>query len=963
MNLQEALQRIEAANRDKAPSLNLSNCGLTQIPDEVFTLTHLTELKLGHWSDYTQQNRNRITRVPARIIKLTNLELLDLSCNQLEELPDELSALTNLHTLDISRNRLKQLPQSLQRLTRLRLLDAGYNQLTQMPATFARLTRLQRLNLSHNLLEQLNTDFSELIQLQRLDISNNQLSSLPDAICHLPNLQQLAANGNHLTALPNKIGQLTKLQRLHINNNLLQQLPDSFAQLTALQRCYLSANALQKLPTTINQCESLQLLDLHNNLLSQLPPTITQLRKLEYLDLRDNNLTTLPDALKQLYNLQLLDLRNNKIKKLPEEIAWLPSIQYFYINDNPIESPPPEIAHRGLSAIRHYYTELNKAHEKDYLYEIKLLLVGEGRVGKTTLSRALTLANYQFKDETSTEGIDISEWTIPAQELGIDKDFRINIWDFGGQEIYHATHQFFLTKRSVYILVTESRKEDKHEDFYYWLNIIQLLGDKSPVMLVLNKCDQPTKDLPVKEYQNNFSNLVAFSKISCLPEYQATIQALKTKLKNILANKELLPHLGSPLPKVWLDIRTELEQLKKENKDYISLKEYYAICRKRYIDESGALFLSDFFHDLGIILHFQDDPELKNMIFLNHDWVTTGVYKVLDSQRVKSKRGHFTLDDLEFIWQDEIYANQRRQLLALMKNPKFEICFELKPGYFLAPQLLTVDEPDFTWYANNPLHYEYRYRFMPKGILTRLMVKQHRFIHNAVQWRYGVLLKYEKTEALIREKYFDRKITITISGDNPIEMLELLRNSLEEINGSFNNLQVQEMLACRCTNCLQSAQPHFYPIELLNKYADKGLSEIICEKSLQSINIYLLLQTAFKAFLPVTHDADDLFEQADSTPPPPPEITEPPDKITDEAAPAPKEPATTKQPAAPPPVRPPARRLSRGFVLLVAISALLIFGATALVIVNTQWWWALPAAGVLVLLLFIAYYLLAKPTK
>ncbi|MEZ4645209.1 MAG: hypothetical protein R3E31_21165 [Chloroflexota bacterium] len=27
------------------------------------------------------------------------------------------------------------------------------------------------------------------------------------------------------------------------------------------------------------------------------------------------------------------------------------------------------------------------------------------------------------------------------------------MWDFGGQSVYHATHQFFLTKSSVYVLV------------------------------------------------------------------------------------------------------------------------------------------------------------------------------------------------------------------------------------------------------------------------------------------------------------------------------------------------------------------------------------------------------------------------------------------------------------------------------------------------------------------------------
>lgn len=74
----------------------------------------------------------------------------------------------------------------------------------------------------------------------------------------------------------------------------------------------------------------------------------------------------------------------------------------------------------------------------------------------------------------------------------------------------------FLTRRSLYLLVTESRKEDKHEDFYYWLNIIRLLGDRSPVLLVLNKCDQPTKELPFNEYRQRFPALSEYLKVSCV---------------------------------------------------------------------------------------------------------------------------------------------------------------------------------------------------------------------------------------------------------------------------------------------------------------------------------------------------------------------------------------------------------------------------------------------------------------
>lgn len=961
MNLQEALIRIANARNEQIRSLNLSNCGLTEIPDEVFELTHLTELKLGHWSDYTQQTRNQITRIPARILKLNNLKQLDVSCNLLDELPDEIGGLQHLQTLDISRNRISHLPFTINRLTQLRLLDAGYNHISTLPTAFAGLANLQRLGLGSNRLKELSPVFDNMPGLQRLDVSNNQLEALPASLCALSSLEQLALNGNHLKQLPAEFGKLLNLKRLYLNNNLLTGLSISFTELTQLQRCYLSSNAIETLPHNIQRLQNLQLLDINNNCLQNLPASIVQLNNLEYLDIRDNRVTHLPQGMENLKKLQLLDLRNNQLRTLPSEIAWLPNLQYFYINDNPVETPPPEIAHRGLGAIRHYFTELNKALEKDYLYEIKLLLVGEGRVGKTTLSKALTIPDYTLEDERSTEGIDIKEWIIPKEELGLSKDFRVNIWDFGGQEIYHSTHQFFLTKRSVYILVTESRKEDKHEDFYYWLNIIQLLGDKSPVLLVLNKCDLPTKDLPVKEYQRTFSSLAGFSKISCQPEYSATIQALKAKLRNIFTNRQLLPHLGTPLPKVWLDIRAELETLKKEEKDYISYKDYITICRKHYIDEEGAIYLSEFFHDLGIILHFQDDPDLKNMIFLNHDWVTTGVYKVLDNQRVKNKRGHFTDDDLEYIWQEEIYTNQRRQLLSLMKNPKFEICFELKRGHYLAPQLLPVDEPDFNWQPqSSALHYEYRYHFMPKGIVTRFIVKQHRFIHQNINWRYGVLIAYNNTRALVQEKYFDRKVSIVIEGENHQEMLEIVRNTLYDINILFNNIQVQEMIACNCEQCTQEVNPHFFPVQLLHKYIERGMNDIVCEKSLLETNIYQLLNTGFKGIeLPQETGIAELNHE---TQPEAANNTQDQSGFLEKATPITHN-ETTSDTFTTGSSSEPVRTGNMGILPILAVLAVVICLAGALVITNTLPWFSLPIVTAFSLLVVLVYFLFNRRSK
>jgi len=134
-----------------------------------------------------------------------------------------------------------------------------------------------------------------------------------------------------------------------------------------------------------------------------------------------------------------------------------------------------------------YSAKRNKAGW-DYLYEAKLLIVGEGGAGKTSLARRIVRSDAALPEEEkdTTRGIEITRWEFPLNRADApNTTFRVNIWDFGGQQIYHATHQFFLTKRSLYALVAESRKED--HDFYGWLNRVELFGESSPVFIVKNR--------------------------------------------------------------------------------------------------------------------------------------------------------------------------------------------------------------------------------------------------------------------------------------------------------------------------------------------------------------------------------------------------------------------------------------------------------------------------------------------
>ena len=185
-------------------------------------------------------------------------------------------------------------------------------------------------------------------------------------------------------------------------------------------------------------------------------------------------------------------------------------------------------------------TFLESRGERRSLNEAKLVLVGFGGVGKTSLVNRLVHRRVFNKQEETTEGIAISEWPLV---LANGEGVHLHVWDFGGQEIMHSTHQFFLTTRSLYLLVLNGRQGREDADAEYWLNLIKSFGAESPVIIVLNKIHELPFDVNRRALQYKFPNISVFVATDC---------ADRTRIKNLLRviNNEVarLPHLHDTFP-------------------------------------------------------------------------------------------------------------------------------------------------------------------------------------------------------------------------------------------------------------------------------------------------------------------------------------------------------------------------------------------------------------------------------
>jgi Leucine-rich repeat (LRR) protein len=167
-----------------------------------------------------------------------------------------------------------------------------------------------------------------------------------------------------------------------------------------------------------------------------------------------------------------LSLWDNQITNIKPLLAIIKKGLNISLFSNPLTVPPLEVVQQGNEAIISYFEETKKQGEEN-LYEAKIVIVGAGESGKTTLIKKLLNPDHPVPNLMIKE-LKASDYTITVQLYGWRRKKRLkaHIWDFGGQELYHTTHQLFLTPDTLYVLLNDNRKNDT--DFYYWLNIVTL---------------------------------------------------------------------------------------------------------------------------------------------------------------------------------------------------------------------------------------------------------------------------------------------------------------------------------------------------------------------------------------------------------------------------------------------------------------------------------------------------------
>ena len=869
--------------------LDLGSNKLHTFPSDVLSLSNLRELFL---------NDNPIQNVPDNVYLLSKLEILDLSTADLRVVCAQLGALANLKRLDLDNNKLTAVPSSLGRLEQLEVIWLDHNNLKSIPSEFGRLRHLRILGLNGNplqrnlasayslglnaLIAHLNSqrsstvndttpgrgnrlakvriqqamesgsnsldlsglrirklprEISQLRRLRTLHASGNRLTDFIE-VCDLPLLETLDLSFNNLTSLPPEIGRLRNLKHLWLNNNNILQIPPEVGSLVHLRTLWLSSNGLTQVPTQIGNLADLESLDLSKMSISYLPSEIGDLKRLQRLDLDGNSLTSIPREISKLTNLRILFLDYNSLSSIPVELSSIPTLRTLSINGNPLPVALRAAYSQGYDVMLTYMRSL-VAESTDEVYETKVVLLGEGRAGKTCLVDSLI--GRPFVRQPATHGASRSTLEM-AHPLISQKRIALHFWDFGGQEAYQAAHSLFFSPRAIYLIVWDVRVGAEQGQVILWLDRVRgRIGGQAAVILV-GTCSRdfsgPVLDLDGLRQAYGADFIREFYIIDNYTDDEVEREGIQQLQAGIVDTAVDITGTGDQMNVHWAAVRQRLAESPELQLPYSG---YELLCQDEGVPLSESVGLARLLHALGDLLYFADDPSLQNILILKPDWAVTAIDYVLSERTLELTAGVLPLAKLSDIWEmtplrkEELSFPRWTHAYLIRLMELLDICYRVTPEdgdlSRASEMVVTLRLPDkrprsIPWHYGPEGGVSRIWRTntrLPQVLMAKVIARTHTLA--AAQWKTGIFLSHTRraAEALI-EQHDPFTIRLMIRGSDQ-EWLYSLADCIESVFLSWPDMYPRRLISCpRCLEAGRSLTGEFR-LDLVAQHHDMLLSK------------------------------------------------------------------------------------------------------------------------------------------
>ena len=747
--------------------------------------------------------------------------LLDISplLKRLEEgealSPEEVSKLSEVRYLKAFGWK-GELPKNISQLSGLSALNLDYADVSDL-SPLKGMSSLDTLYMNGTMVDDL-TPLKDLCALKSLMMNQTKVSDLTP-LAGLNALQNLWMDETDVEDLSSLSG-LQNLQLLTMKNTKVHDLAP-LSKLRSLQVLALKNTQVRDL-TPLSGMNSLQRLDLSGTKVRDLS-ALSGMVDLQKLWLNNTQVHDL-SPIASLTKIRNLDLRSCELRGIPRELSelglrfWVDGLvlekEVIDLRGANLSTQPISIFREGPDVIREYYDA-----PKTPVRESKVIFLGDGGAGKThTMKRILANGDDTGFETDPTLGIAIQ--TYVAHE-GEENEFKINFWDFGGQENMHAMHRCFLTERTLYVVVISNRW-GLDQQARYWLDNIHSFAPKSPVILALNQWEGIREfGLDTNRLQKDYPNLVT------VVPYTAKAGSRKqfeTLTERIVQEAEKRDSCAMELPVQWAAVMEELRAMSEKKVDehykgHIDKNDYLALCEKHGLggkkNENIRSWLLEWLNDLGVCFSYHRDKhtraELDNYKVLEPKWLTSAIYILLNSKSKYHTNGIMTIgtiedllaapkvrkmdrkDDCDYILKDVSYSEEEcKYILQVMR--KFGLSYQVNEKEEFIPALCGGEMPKDlhpTEYSGR-ISYEFRYSFLPDSVVQRLMVRLYEDKRLSMLWNQGFRIDERKDHGIVTvvdggSRDDKLRIDIYSYGDNRgRDVMARLIDEIGQINAELN---------------------------------------------------------------------------------------------------------------------------------------------------------------------------------
>jgi GTPase SAR1 family protein/Ran GTPase-activating protein (RanGAP) involved in mRNA processing and transport len=495
-----------------------------------------------------------------------------------------------------------------------------------------------------------------------------------------------------------------------------------------------------------------------------------------------------------------LDIRYQFRDVIPVWIGMATRLSDFKaVEGNPLRSLPSNVVAKGDDAVLEYLRDMCSSGAKSTWFGAKVLVLGKEGVGKTHLYYAVMGKQYQRNQ--STDGIDVHSFKLKG-------GMPLTWFDFGGQEIFYATHQFFLTGQCVCLIVFSLADNDFRQRVSYWLRCCNSFANDylKPARVILIGTHL---DLVGKLRENEVrEELASISQVSELVMASLFVSCLDYDVGELLAQRIAIAvnqaGLGQrEVPKSYEALASWIRDQRAKGVQRISW--HKMMSHFPGIDEFVLDRACEFLHDMGELFCSRK----ADLVCFDVKWLANVFSTVITFKHNWLKDGIIRKEELHHVWRSEHNMSVQEVSGVIELFEQFKVAFPRRAdGAWVIPSLLPVDEPRGGSLIRIIQERIYSFDVLPVGAFGRVItfLQEWNEIKILALWRNGIVISDNRHIAKVALQADAICVTISraplLSRRNtnvPSSKSSLLRRLDEELRMIFRDLfQRMWMVPVKC---------------------------------------------------------------------------------------------------------------------------------------------------------------------